>query len=69
MNNMKNDIKDNQQRELETTSDMVTSQCRTLTNCKARGKDGVQGFWFKQLRGLHGRIAEQLTMDEQMDLH
>ena len=57
----------NQQEELETTSDMVTSQCRKLTNWKARGRDGVQGFWFKKLRGLHERIAEQLTLDEQMD--
>ena len=67
MNNLNDDIKDNQQGELEITSDMVTSKCRKLTNWKARGKDGVQGFWFKKLKGLHGRIAEQLTLDEQMD--
>ena len=61
MNNIKNDIKDNQQGELEITSDMVTSQCRKLPNWKAPGKDGVQGFWLKKLRGLHGRIAKQLN--------
>ena len=53
LNYIKNDIKDNQQGGLEITSDMVTSQCRKLTNWKAPGKDGVQG--------LHGRIAEQLN--------
>lgn len=54
-------FKDNQQGELEITSDMVTSQFRKLPNWKAPGKDGVQGFWLKKLRGLHGRIAEQLN--------
>ena len=61
MNNIKNDIGDNQQGGLEITSDMVTSQCRKLPNWKAPGMDGVQGFWLKKLRGLHGRIAEQLN--------
>ena len=59
LNNIKNDIGDNQQGELKITSDMVTSQCRKLTNWKAPGRDGVQGFWLKKLRRLHGRIAEQ----------
>ena len=40
---------------------MVTSQCRKLPKWKAPGKDGVQGFWLKKLRGPHGRIAEQLN--------
>ena len=44
MNNIKNDIVDKQQRELEIASDMVTSQCRKLPNWKAPGRDGVQGF-------------------------
>ena len=39
---------------------MITSQCRKLPNWKAPGRDGVQGFWLKKMRGLHGRIAEQL---------
>ena len=52
--NIKNDIKDNQQGELEITSDMITSQCRKLPNWKAPGRDGVQGFWLKKMRGLHG---------------
>ena len=41
LNNIKNDIKDNQQGELEITSYMVTSQCRKLPNWKAPDKDGV----------------------------
>ena len=60
-NNIKNDIGDKQQRQLEIASDMVTSQRRKLPNWKAPGRDGVQGFWLKKLRGLHGRIAEQLN--------
>ena len=61
MNNINNEIGDKQQRELEIASYMVTSQCRKLPNWKAPGRDGVQGFWLKKLRGLHGRIAEQLN--------
>ena len=61
MNNIKNDIGDNQQGELEITSDMVTSQCKKLPNWKASGRGRVQGLWLKKLRGLHGRIAEQLN--------
>lgn len=55
LNNIRNDIGDNQQGELEITSDMVTSQCGKLPNWKAPGRDGVQGFWLKKVRGLHGR--------------
>ena len=63
MNIIKNDIGDNQQEELAITADMVKSQCRKLPNLnwKAPGRDGVQGFWLKELRGLHERIAEQLN--------
>ena len=61
LNNIKNDIGDNQQGELQITSDMVTSQCWKLPNWKAPSRDGVQGFQLKKLGGLHGRIAEQLN--------
>ena len=44
LNNIKNDIGDNQQKELAITADMVTSQCRKLPNWKAPGRDGVKAF-------------------------
>ena len=40
----------------------VTKQCRKISNWKAPGKDGVQGFWLKKLTNIHERIAEQLNL-------
>ena len=61
LNNIRNDIGDNQQGELEITAEMVTIQCRKMPNWKAPGRDGVQGLWLKKLRRLHGRTAGQLN--------
>ena len=30
-------------------------------NCKAPGRDGVQGFWLKKSVSLHSRIIDQLN--------
>ena len=35
----------------------VTKQCRKMPNWKASGKDGVQGYWIKNLSNFHERIA------------
>ena len=32
-----------------------------MPNCKALGKDDVQGFWLKNLSSLHPRITVQLN--------
>ena len=37
----------------------VTKQCRKMPNWKAPGKDGVQGYWIKNLSNLYERIAVQ----------
>ena len=58
---IRNDIRKNQQSEEEITSEMMTIHCRKTPSLKASGRDGVQGFWLKKLRVLHGRIAEQLN--------
>ena len=39
----------------------VQKQCRKIPNWKAPGKDGVQGYWIKNLNNLHMRIACQLN--------
>ena len=31
-----------------------------MTNWRAPGLDGIQGFWFKKFSTLHGRIADGL---------
>ena len=40
---------------------MVSKQSRKITNWKAPGRDGVQGFWIKKLTNLHERTAFQLN--------
>ena len=39
----------------------VRDQCRKMPNWKAPGKDGVQGYWLKNLTNLHSRIAGQMN--------
>ena len=38
----------------------VEHAIRKMANWKARGPDGVRGFWFKRFRSLHGVITESL---------
>ena len=40
---------------------MAKMQCRKMLNQKALGKDGVQGYWLKNLTSLHPCIAVQLN--------
>ena len=37
----------------------VTKQCRKMPNWKSPGKDGIQGYWIKNLSNFHERIAVQ----------
>ena len=39
----------------------VTNQCRKIPNWKAPGKDGVHGYWIKNLNSFHKRITCQLN--------
>ena len=48
---------------LETQEDLVTTVAKIrkkLPNWKAPGPDNLQGFWLKNLKLMHGRIASQL---------
>ena len=38
----------------------MRKQLKKVPNWKAPGPDGVQGFWLKNFKSLHPRIAEQL---------
>ena len=54
------------------TAEKIMKQCRRMPNRKAPGKDGVQGYWVKNLSNLHGRIAIQMNkilMGEIVYLH
>ncbi|MEO1255298.1 MAG: reverse transcriptase family protein, partial [Bacteroidota bacterium] len=46
----------------EITPATVKKQVRKIPNWKAPGPDGVNGYWIKNFRELHGRIAQQLEV-------
>ena len=39
----------------------VIKQCKKMPNWKAPGKDGLQGYWIKNLSNLHEQIATQMN--------
>ena len=58
---MKDKLKDIRvQENIEITTEDVKLGIRKMTNWKAPGPDGVNGFWFKKLTNLHQRIGELL---------
>ena len=56
---------------VEINQEMVKMQCRKMPNWKALGKDGVQGYWLKNLTSLHPHIAVQLNqiLDGERKVH
>ena len=48
------------QQEISITIRKVRAQLRKVPNWKAPGPDCVQGYWLKNFKSLHGRIAHQL---------
>ena len=46
-----------QQQELEINADDVSKVIAKVPNWKAPGPDGIQGFWLKNFKSLHGRIG------------
>ena len=49
------------QEDIEIDEVKLKEQLKRIPNWKAPGPDGVQGFWIKNLLGIHNRIAEQLN--------
>ena len=49
----------NTQERVVISVEKVTKQCRKMPNWKTPGKDGVQGYWIKNLSNLPERIAVQ----------
>ena len=39
----------------------IRKQCRKISNWKAPGRDGVQGYWIKNLSSLHERVSSQIN--------
>ena len=48
-----------QQEDTIITEDDVRQMSKKMSNWKAAGPDGVQGFWIKKLTNCHKRISEQ----------
>ena len=61
LKDIKNDLENDKhlQEKVVISVEKVTKQCRKMPNWKASGKDGVQGYWIKNLSYLHERIAVQ----------
>ena len=39
----------------------IRKQCRKIPNWKAPGRDGVQGYWMKNLSSLHESVSSQMN--------
>ena len=48
------------QNDISITLEDVKFGIRRMASWKSPGPDGVQGFWFKKLTNLHGRMANEL---------
>ena len=48
------------QRFYEITTNTVRNQLKKMPNWKAPGPDEIHGYWLKNFKGLHGRIAQHL---------
>lgn len=46
-----------QQEDITITVKMLQTQASKLTNWKSPGPDGVQGYWIKNIKSLHPRLA------------
>ena len=51
----------NIQENVKITKKDVTMQLRKMSNWKAPGLDGIQGFWLKRLTSQHQRLTEELN--------
>ena len=61
LQDLKNEERDRvKQQEIRITTGKVRSQLRKVPNWKAPGPDCVQGYWLKNFRSMHGKIAQQL---------
>ena len=63
LKDLKNELENEEhhQESVVMSVEMVIKQCRKMPNWKAPGKDGVQGYWIKNLSNLHEWIAIQMN--------
>lgn len=61
LSDLKKEMVKLEQQNVMINDEKVKKLCSKMSNWKATGHDGVQGFWIKRLDKLHGRIATQLN--------
>ena len=62
LSELKDEInRENVQERISFNEEKVKKQARKMPNWKSAGKDGVQGYWIKNLSNLHARISDQLN--------
>ena len=49
------------QEKVSISVEKIRKQCRKIPNWKAPGRDGVQGYWIKNLSSLHERVSSQMN--------
>ena len=62
LNDIRTELEDNiTQENVKISGKDIKDQMKKITNWKAPGPDGVQGYWLKYFSSLHARIAIQLN--------
>ena len=54
-------IDEHPQESVSSNVEKIRKQRRKIPNWKARGRDGVQGYWIKNLSSLHEHISSQMN--------
>ena len=49
------------QKRVSTSVEKIRKKCRKIPNWKAPRRDGVQGYWIKNLKNLHERVSSQMS--------
>ena len=62
LSEVKDEVKRRHSQEVVTISiENVRKQAKKMPNWRSPSKDGVQGYWIKNLTNMHDRIADQLN--------
>ena len=57
-----NDVNDERPQErVSIRVEKIRKQCRQIPNSKTPGRDGVQGYWIKNISSLHERVSSQMN--------
>ena len=46
---------------MEIHVDLLKTTLKSISNWKAPGHDGINGFWFKKFSSIHGKLALEMN--------